>query len=65
MPTSIKVHEPLIPQAPTRGLAEDRTSAALGLLAAGGLILLVVGILYLDSLVFPAAVQDLGQLVGL
>ena len=61
MPTSI---EPPSPQDRTRGLAEDRTRAATGLLIAGGLIFLVVVMACLDRLVGPAELQAVGPLVG-
>jgi len=55
MPTGMNLNEPPSPQDRTRGLAEDRTRAAIGLLIAAGLIFLVVGMVYLDSLVVPGA----------
>jgi hypothetical protein len=54
-------HEPPSPHDRTKGFADDRTSAAIGLLIAGALIFLVVGMVYLDSLVIPTELQGLGQ----
>ncbi len=65
MPTSKNAHEPPSPQDRTRGLAQDRTGAAIALLIAGGLILLVVGMAYFVTLAVPAELQDRGQVVGL
>jgi len=62
MPTSM--NEPPSPQDRTRGLGEDRARAATGLLIAAGLIFLVVGMAYLDSLVAPTDLQEVGQAVS-
>jgi hypothetical protein len=64
MSTSVNVNEPPSPQDQTRRLAEEWTRAAIGLLIAGGLVCLVAGMIYLNSLVSPAQLQDLGQVVG-
>jgi hypothetical protein len=64
MPTSVSVNELASPQDRARGLAEDLTKAAIRLLVAGGLVSLAVGMIYLNLLVGPAEVADLGQIVG-
>jgi hypothetical protein len=64
MPTSVNVNELPSPQDRARALAEDWTKAAIRLLIAGGLVCLVAGMIYLNLLVGPAEVADLGQIVG-
>jgi hypothetical protein len=64
MPTSVNVKELPHPQDRTKGLAEDWTKAAIRLLIAGGLVFLVVGMIYLNALVGPSQLPDLGQIVG-
>jgi hypothetical protein len=64
MSTRKNVNEPPSPQDRTRGFTEDRTGAAIGLLIAGGLVFLVVGLVYITSLVGPAELPDL-RVVGL
>jgi hypothetical protein len=64
MPTSVSVNEPPSPQDRTRAFAESGTKAAIGLLIAAGLVCVMVGTVYLDSLVGPAELADLGQFGG-
>jgi hypothetical protein len=64
MSTSVNVNEPLSPQNRTRGLAEGGRKAATGLLIAVGLILFVLGLIYLNSLVSTADLLDLGQFLA-
>jgi len=60
MPTSLNVNEPPNPRDRTRGLV----GTGLALLSAVGLVFLVVGAVYLTSLVGPAPPQDPGWFVG-
>jgi hypothetical protein len=60
MPTSLNVNEPPNPRDRTRGLA----GTGIALLSAVGLVFLVVGAVYLTSLVSPAPLQDPGWFVG-
>jgi hypothetical protein len=60
----MNVNEPPSPQDRTRGFTEDRIRAAIGLLIAGGLIFLIVGMVYLDALAGSAELLSL-QVVGL
>jgi hypothetical protein len=64
MPTSVNVNELPSPQDRAEALAEDWTKAAIRLLIAGGLLCLVVGMIYLNLQVGPAEVANLGQIVG-
>ncbi len=57
------VNDPPSPQYRTRGFAENWRGSAIALLTAGGLICLVVGMIYLNARVYPA-VSSLGQFLS-
>ena len=60
MPTNLNVNDPPGPQDRTTGLA----GTGIALLTAAGLVFLVVGAVYLTSLIGPAPVQDFAQFIG-
>jgi hypothetical protein len=64
MPTNLSVNEPPSPQDRTRAFAEGGKRAAIGLLIAFGLVCLMVGTVYLNSLIGPADLADLAQFAG-
>jgi hypothetical protein len=64
MPMSVNVNKLPSPQDRAGGLAGDWTKVAIRLLIAGGLVCLVAGMIYLNSIVGPSELPDLGQIVG-
>jgi hypothetical protein len=64
MPTIVNVNELPSRQDRTKGLAEGWRRAAIGLLLAGGLVFLMVGEIYVSSLVDPIQPEDLALLAG-